>query len=366
MSTGTFDPWQQVFTMSMLVNREGHATGQTAAQLQGNLASIIQDDLEDSQFQSLIGDSWEIAWGPCVFQNSGSGVVDNAMFVAENTATNTYVVAIAATSFHSVFDKSVEDASVNPIKAWPYGQAMPPGATFPAGVAIAPGTTLGVNVLLNMPNAEGQTGPSLAAFLQSVQSSTATVVFTGHSLGGALAPTLACALITQGDLDPADWAHVYVYPTAGPTPGNASFVTLFQTLFPQTAAGSQPWQVWSSLLWNSLDIVPHAWNETTLSQIASLYLPTVSPGAIVLGALAAAALSAQGQGYQQLPSKGALAGTFLPPSSIPNPLASPASFPFMAEALYQHIDAYFALLGVQSLQLLLASPATALLSEKAA
>lgn len=354
MSTGTFDPWQQVFTMSMLINGDSHAKGESAARLQESLA--IPAKLSDPRYQALIGSSWTNPWGPYVYQRSGSGVADNAVFVAQNKASNMFVVAIAATNFNSVYDMLTEDLSVRPIQVWPYGQTMPSGATFPSGVAIAPGTSIGVNILQGMPGG-GQTGPSLAAFLQSVQSTSATLVFTGHSLGGALAPALACALITQGSLDPGKWGNVYVYPTAGPTPGNGQFVQLFKALFPQGAPGAQPWQVWNSLLWNNLDIVPHAWNETTLSQIADLYEPSISPGlgsrALIVGAMA----KAFGQGYRQLPSYGALAGTVVPPGSIANPLANPVQDPFLAEAGYQHIGAYFSLLGVQGLQLLTSAAA---------
>jgi hypothetical protein len=354
-----FDPWQQVFTISMLANGEAKVTGKTATELQQQLAATLHSRLKNPAFQALIGSSWEIVWGPCVFQNRfwgrGSGVADNAMFVARNTASHLHVVAIAATNFHSIFDMFKEDAAVNPILPWPYGQTLPPGLHFPADVHIAPGTSRGVDLLQNMKDANR----SLAAFLQSIQSTSATLVFTGHSLGGALAPTLACALITQGNLNPANWKNVYVFPTAGPTPGNGQFVTLFQSLFPQSAAGAKPWQIWNSLIWNSLDIVPHAWNTTTLSQIENLYAPKVRPHLQVLDLLRDAERSAKDQGYQQLPSNGALAGTFVPLGELHERIMT-LFVPFLAEALYQHIGAYFGLLAVQDLQPLLKETAVPL------
>lgn len=242
------------------------------------------------------------------------------MFVAYNMASKTFVVAVAATNPLSAYDLLGEDASVNPITSWPYGQTLPSGGSFPAAVAIAPGTIAGVNILQAMKDSTNQ---SLWKFL-----------------------------ITQGQLDPSQWAQVYVYPTAGPTPGNEGFSALFAGLFPQTTAGEQPWQVWNSLLWNSLDIVPHAWNSTLMNEIATLYGSTAPAGEYVSKSLTKAIARAQNQGYEQLPNGGSLEGAVvslsdLPPAQFKLPDGiDPASKAFLQEAAYQHGPAYFSLFDV--------------------
>ncbi|MEN9864973.1 MAG: hypothetical protein RL748_563 [Pseudomonadota bacterium] len=58
-------------------------------------------------------------------------------------------------------------------------------------------------------------------FLNSKVNANDTLIFTGHSLAGALSPTMAMFLYS----DPANsgWKSIHVQPSAGATPGNAAF-----------------------------------------------------------------------------------------------------------------------------------------------
>ncbi|OJA11955.1 hypothetical protein AZE42_08069 [Rhizopogon vesiculosus] len=101
-------------------------------------------------------------------------------------------------------------------------------------------------------------GLTLHAFLSGIPASASTrVVFTGHSLGGALSPTIALALVKSRTMQ----GEVLVYPTAGPSPGNGSFAKLFAQTFPSppNTGSDVEYAVWNRNIINSLDIVPQSW-----------------------------------------------------------------------------------------------------------
>lgn len=330
MTQETFDLWQQTFTLSMMANDVKGQTG-NPADLANNLSSAIQDRLKNPGLKNLIGSSWKIAWGPCIYQAPGSSCADNAMYVAHDTVNNVYVVAIAATNYSSTYDIYTEDIDVTPV-AWPYG------GSAPSGTMIAMGTNDGVTALLTL-QSQGQ---ALLSYLQGVtDASSSTLIFTGHSLGGALAPTLALALTELG-LKLSDWKAVYAYPTAGPTAGNAAFAAYFSQIFPQSAMGSEPWQVWNADLASSLDLVPCAWNEQTLSSIPNLYAPNITASLKVIEDVAAAKIRALDCGYTRVGTANVLTG-----SSVQG--SGDTLEDFENEALYQHGYAYFNLLKIQAL-----------------
>lgn len=331
MAQGTFDLWQQTFTLSMMANGLEGQVDLPTKNYASILSAMIQSKLGNPGLQGLIGSSWEIAWGPCVSQATDSIFADNAMYVAHDMVNDIYVVAVAATNVASPYDILAEDLDVKPIP-WPYG------GSAPSGTQIATGTNDGVTALLAM-QSQGQ---SLVKYLQSrTDTSVSTLIFTGHSLGGALSPTLALTLATQG-LGLSDWKNVYIYPTAGPTAGNAAFAAYFSQTFPQSATGSEPWQVWNADLANSLDVVPCAWNEQTLSSIPDLYTPNITASSDVEDIVAATRLAALNCGYIRIGTANDLTGSSVQGSG--NTLAD-----FQKETLYQHGYAYFQLLGIQAL-----------------
>ncbi|MEI9987796.1 MAG: hypothetical protein WDN69_34535 [Aliidongia sp.] len=171
------------------------------------------------------------------------------------------VVAIAGTNALSIYDWLVEDADVTlkqPV-AWP-------GA--PSGAWISEGTQIGLDKL----NAMSSGTQSLAAYLAAAAGTgkNRTLIFTGHSLAGALSPTLALYLFTQGGLSLPAWQAVNVYPTAGYSPGNQAFSQFFTSLFEPTG-NTGTYQVWNRDVWNALDVVPRAWDYTTLTGLPTLY-----------------------------------------------------------------------------------------------
>lgn len=347
----TFDLWQQAYT---LAQQSGSASAQqgTPDALASALANLLNEFYERAE--TAIG-TWSTVWGPVVFESEPgpTSYADNVMYVAANADNSVYLVGIAGTNPNSRYDINQEDLAVQETVAWnaafpslqPYSQ---PGGLSPY---LSVGTALGVNNLLGMADGANHT---LLAFLQSLPSSTtgkATLIFAGHSLAGALSPSLALAFFNPngGRLSLSDWANVYVYPTAGPTPGNADFGAYLAAVFPPTAPGSKPYQVWNRNVMNTIDVVPHAWEISMLDEIPTLY-PTSwksTPPKLTLAVGYAKRLSGMGGKtaagpYMQFESQ-PLPGTY----QGDNPVANFNQFE--AQALYQHTKAYDVLLDVTEL-----------------
>jgi hypothetical protein len=324
----SFTLQQQVFTLSMLSNLTANQTGSPAS-LAATAATNINATLR--QVAESIG-NWQIVWGPVVFEESGPGglstVADNTMVVFQGTdgsSAPVIVVAIAGTNPISLFGFLGEDA------------VGPTPVTFSGDAWIAAGTDAGLQ------NLEGLQDPHLGAlqpFLESLASPTTTLVFAGHSLGGALSPSLALDLAVNKQFDLTRWAHVYVYPSAGPTPGNQAFRDLFAQTFPPVppSAGSPAFNAWNMDITNTLDIVPYAWQD--LSTLPNLYAPSIPSASVpqvqmIVNQLAAAEIPSPNP-YATLPTS-SFTGTFqtFEEAALAGPFAH-----YLAQAVYQHIRAY--------------------------
>ncbi len=289
--------------------------------------------------------NFKIVWGPAVPpQLIGPGYSLNAMYVAQNADTSEYVIAIRGTNFNAYFDKIIEDLFVFAQVPWPYGYLE--GLVVAPGAKIALGTALGLSILQNMKPDDDLPGggKTLVEFLKTIVSQKVTITVAGHSLGGALAPTVALWLAnTQQDLLSLNWdpfknATIQVQTSAGPTPGNSAFA---QFLDFKLGDGVKAY-------YNSLDVVPHAWQATgepALTEIFSIYSEcvdkkTVESGWIFLAAGAAILLSAGGD-YTTLRGLQRLEGTFNSSKPLYDPSASPLQN-YISQLGYQHIPAYFA------------------------
>jgi hypothetical protein len=329
------------------------------ATLEQYLTNALNSFFASSTTQAAIG-NWSLAWGPVIFESqpSDTSYADNAMYVATNADNSVYVVGIAATNPNSDYDWTQEDLNVGSTTTW--AAAFPSLGTY--GVPshsptlnpyISAATQLGVNNLLGMVNGSQQ---SLVDFLGSIATSTsknATLIFAGHSLAGALSPTIALALFNPagGPLSLSNWQNVYVYATAGATPGNQDFSTFFNLVFPPTELSITPhqdYQIFNVDVWNSLDVVPHAWEISMLNEIETLYPVSWIIAPLKLQVAIAGLKNASNNGaatgagpYTQLGNE-ELTGTFN--SSIPV-----SDFDsFESQAVYQHTTAYDILIGIQS------------------
>src|SRR5262249_11071035 len=176
------------------------------------------------------------------------------------------------------------------------------------------------------------TGLDLLTFLATEAAASGEpleVIVTGHSKGGALAPTLALWLreaLDSGDpeerWDPSGRARVRCHAFAAPTPGHAGFADRIDRVL-----GAD-----HRHLRNANDIVTHAWQSDELAQIPALYGARSAPFARLLADVIA---HVGPLNYRQARSG---VSTFAG--------AIDSSRMFAAEFIYQHMDAYLAELGL--------------------
>ncbi|GEJ43870.1 lipase family protein [Chryseobacterium sp. ON_d1] len=378
MKNPSLDAYQQVFGMAGLANRAGGYNG-TGVQLQQQLqydlsyyfsnvppvAAMKQTEpsTPNPLITPLLG-NWNLVWGPALIEETDengqpTGVADNALYVAQCDAVAfpggptlpTYVVAIAATNPSSLYDWETEDFSVAEVVNWTtYDPSdftpSPYNGTDPY---ISKGTATGIGILLGLISPDTAASPktTLQQFLSSLNPDPDTaIIFCGHSLAGALSPTLALYLKENKDLDA--FGITLVYPTAGPTPGEAAFAGLFNNTFPPLPNGWQAqtgdYQSWNTMHWNDLDVVPHAWPKADLELIADLYGPSQNKlTAFALNALQKVAIdeaSKSGVTYTRVQNQ-SLPGTLQKmDGSVPVNIPPQSLYDYVRQLFLQHVTMY--------------------------
>lgn len=242
---------------------------------------------------------WQIAWGPALFKAHHNTGATNAAFVAYSAKLKTYVTAIAGTNPLGTNALLFQDLDVAPknMVEWPPRENTkdtPPSLVWTSAShpkasqhALAEGTSYGLSRLYRM-EAPGMADPegkpvTLRVFLDSVADTSATLIFTGHSLGGALSPILALLLYPEA-AKPV-WKNVYILATAGPTPGNAGLKGAFDKTYrcepapPYTHGGKQGgfahFTHWNANYVNIFDVVPRAWDK--LDKLAPIPVDPLKP-----------------------------------------------------------------------------------------
>jgi hypothetical protein len=273
--TTRYDIVQTTFLMSMVPDTVSGITA-TQAQLQSYLSTALCGGIDPlgTQFGGLFpltnpqlaGGDWSVVWGPRVYslKPAIANYAINAMYVAYSPRLSTYVVAIAGTNPDSLYDWIQEDGDVAALymAKWPFALPFVRASCLPWEIssipAVSAATAQGVsNLLCDMTDPVNGT---LQTFLTLAANPSSTLIFTGHSLAGALAPTLALFLYPQPQN--SGWKQVVVLPLAGASPGNAAFAALFNATFPLVASGvNAPYGNWNTNYANAHDVVPHAWNQ---------------------------------------------------------------------------------------------------------
>ena len=200
--------------------------------------------------------TWKCVWGP-VLPPDQSNLVYVAAYYDDTGELDFAAVVIRGTDLGldlwGLLVEIFEDLDVLEQEQFPW---MPPTRR----PLVAQGTLKGLSIIQGLRDGDG--GPRLlpfvAALLQGSNAGSASLVVTGHSLGGCLTTVVAPWL--QATLSQKGIANAVVPVTfAAPTAGNTAFADCCSSSLP------------AQRFFNSLDVVPLAWQSLELMK--TIYEP---------------------------------------------------------------------------------------------
>lgn len=283
--------------------------------LQKNLANMVDEP------GGHVFDDWDIVWGPAVYTMGLGTFQDNMMYVMrQKSEPKRYVVSVRGTNPPAILDWIKEDLHVVEKKPW----ATPPG--IESNAMISESSALGFDILLNKMKPSGGIpgdGTSIEDFMKQFSPDDGCdIYFTGHSLGGALAPVLALYFRQQQAAREAegvkDTNAIAAIPFAGPTPGDGNFAALYNKLMDGR----------NERIVCDIDLVPHVWQRSDLEKLPEIYKSAdIEPNWLEREALDL--ILDKVHGYEQM------GNLFSFPGEV-----NPKRKSFAAQVIYQHIFSY--------------------------
>ena len=269
MNEATFKPTLQqqqslcmaylAYTGELLTGRKQSVEEQILLRIDSTMKKI--KPLHNSMFVD-----WRVVWGPAIFTFKDGYLQDNMMFVTRQISDPAnYIVGIRGTNGTAWLDWLEKDLDVLEKVDW----KLPEGISANGTPKISEATNTGFNILLNLMKPEfglPGSGLDITAFLKTiVKSAKIKINFTGHSLAGALAPTLALwfkqSQGTASGWDPNKDASITITPFAGATAGNSDFAEYSDSVLGNSC----------DRIHNTNDVVPHAWVSKSIEKIPDLY-----------------------------------------------------------------------------------------------
>jgi len=261
------------------------------------------------------------------------------VYIAQNVKDpSKYTIVIRGTNPFSLPDWVIWDFQAENMKNWPFGEAKD-------SVKISESTSFGLMILQGLRPSVGdnikEPKVSILEFLKSeLNSDTSTTLsdpkkkkidltVTGHSLGGALAPTLALWLKNIQAEELNKDVKISVVSFAGPTAGNKEFADFSNDCFKDNDL------IDYDRVANSLDVVSHAWAEKDLKKLVKLYCP-IFPGPILYFFIKKMIFTTKKNNYTAIQENPTiLEGKFK--CWLPN---------YLLQAAYQHVLGYPELLNI--------------------
>jgi len=276
----------------------------------------------------------KIVWGPAVHQPApelpgpAAKLSDALVFISRDLDTGEHYVVFRGTNTISPTEWLLQDFMVQKRVPWREVQAGP----APEEALVSEGAATAIELRRELRPGPGRAGEGVrlaAALLGILEASGERCVmrFTGHSLGGLLAPAMALWLLDfledVGQRKLASGLELEAYGYAAPTAGNRDFARYLASRLPRNRRYA-----------NDLDIATLAWDDEAMKRMPSLYEPEIGMSPFIRSLYGLCAKLCEGKGYAQ-------PGERIP---VPARVAPVRRSLFLLEAAYQHCMPYLDIL----------------------